>query len=66
MNKHRLYLYMYKITKFYITNGKNSSKKERIVRELEKPFVRLRMKLLVITGISTYLICMRLKSLARH
>ena len=46
-------MYIYKITKFFITNAKNSSKKEHRVRELEKRYAKLRLKSLV-TGISTY------------
>ena len=47
---------MYIETKFYITNGKNSNKKGRILRELQKQlqYVKIRTKSLVITDISTY------------
>ena len=41
-------------TKFYVTNGKNSNKKGRIIRLLQKQCVKIRTKSLVITGISSY------------
>ena len=47
-------IYLYIITKFYITTGENSNKEGRIARELQKQCVKLRMKSLVITDISTY------------
>ena len=54
MNQHKLYVYIYIKTKFYITNGKNSNKKGRIVKELQKQCVKIRTKSLVITNISKY------------
>ena len=38
-------------TKFYITNGKNSNKKGRIIRQLQKQCVKIRTESLVIAGI---------------
>ena len=47
-------IHIHKITKFYyiykiVLNGKNSSNKEQIVRVLEKQYVKLKMKSLVIS-----------------
>ena len=46
------FFYIYMITKFYITNDKNSNEKGQIVRELQKQYVKVRIKSLDITGIS--------------
>ena len=42
------------ITKYYITNGKKFKKKGQIVKELEKQYVKVRIEVLDIIGISKY------------
>ena len=54
MNKHKLCLLIYMITKYYITNSKNF-KKGQIVKELEKQYVKVRIESLDITSISKYI-----------